>query len=225
VTPPHPPSRPAARILIVDDHAIFREGVKLLLQRDPQLQVIAEAANAEDALALTAKEQPDIVLLDVDLAGFDALDIIEPLRTAARGSLVILLTGLRGAQLQTRALRLGARGFVPKEHSADFLIGAIRRVRDGELWFDRGTIGTAVTSLLGNQSDKQAAMAFLTRRELEIVRLIGEGMRNDQIAKNLAISEKTVRNHLTVIFEKAGVRDRLHLAIYAYRHGLAKLPR
>src|SRR5262249_49118542 len=98
VTPPHSSSRPAARILIVDDHAMFRGGVKLFLQRDPGLQVIAEAADAETALALAAKERPDVVLLDVDLAGFDALEIIGPLRRAAADSRGLLLTGIRGRE-------------------------------------------------------------------------------------------------------------------------------
>lgn len=225
MTAPASTSRAAARILIVEDHAIFREGVKLLLQRHPQLEVVAEAADAEDALALAATEHPDIVLLDVDLAGFDALDSIESFRGAAPDSLVILLSGLRDPELQTRALRLGARGFVSKAQSADLLVKAIWKVRDGELWFDRGIIGTAVTSLLRGESEQHATKAPLTRREIEIVRLIGEGLKNDQIAQRLAISEKTVRNHLTIIFEKAGVHDRLHLALYAYRQGLAKLPR
>lgn len=200
---------------------MFRGGVKLFLQRDPGLRVIAEAADVETALALAAKERPDVVLLDVDLAGFDALEIIGPLRRAAPDSRVLLLTGIRGAELQARAVRLGASGFVSKEQSADLLVRAIRKVLDGELWFDRGTLATALTGLLRTESGTASP---LTPREQEIVRLIGDGMTNDQIALHLAINEKTVRNRLTVIFEKVGVRDRLHLAIYAYRHGLAKLP-
>jgi DNA-binding NarL/FixJ family response regulator len=220
-----PPAHPKARILVVDDHAIFREGVTLLLHRDPQIHVIAEAANAQDAVALAAKEQPDIILLDVDLAGFDALDIIESLQAAAPQTRIVLLTGVRGAELQTRALKLGARGFVSKEQSAEVLLKAVRKVREGELWFDRGTVDTAVTRLLRGDPDDGAVATSFTRREFEIVRLIGDGMKNDEIAERLGVSEKTIRNHLTIIFEKAGIHDRLHLAIYAYRHGLAKLPR
>jgi DNA-binding NarL/FixJ family response regulator len=137
---------------------------------------------------------------------------------------VIVLTGIRSKELQERALRLGARGFVTKENSADVIIRAIAKVRDGELWFDRATVGAAVGRMLHRQSDAEAAQAKLSPRELEIVRLVGEGLKNGEIAQRLFISEKTVRNHLTVIFDKIGVTDRLHLAIYAYRRGLARLP-
>jgi len=226
VTTSNQPALPATRILVVDDHAIFREGVRMLLERDAQVSVIAEAADAQEALASAEREQPDIILLDVDLAGFDALELVELLQAAATEARIILLTGLQGAELQARALRLGVRGFVQKEQSAELLLKAIRKVRSGELWFDRSALGTAMTRLLRGESEEGAAAApGLTRRELEIVRLIGEGLTNDEIAERLDISEKTVRNYLTVVFEKTGVRDRLHLAIYAYRHGLAKLPR
>ena len=214
----------AIRILIVDDHAIFRQGLKLLLQRERDLAILAEAANAEQALGLAAREQPDIILLDADLDGVDSLDILESLQASAPDSRIIVLTGLRTPELQGRALRLGARGFIAKEQSGELVVRAIRKVREGELWFDRSTVGAAVTRLLHGKSDESASVTALAPRELDIVRLVGEGLRNDAIADRLSLSEKTVRNQLTVIFEKVGVRDRLHLAIYAYRRGIAKLP-
>jgi two-component system nitrate/nitrite response regulator NarL len=214
----------ATRVLIVDDHAIFRQGLKLLLQRDSQVTVIGEAPDADKALAIATKEQPDIILLDVDLEGFDALEILESLQAAAPATRIIILTGVRTPELQARALRLGAKGFVSKDQSADLVLRAIKKVHEGELWFDRGTVGAAVMRLLKGKTEQDATAATLTPRELDIVRLVGEGLRNDAIAKRLLISDKTVRNQLTVIFEKAGVHDRLHLAIYAYRHGLAKVP-
>jgi DNA-binding NarL/FixJ family response regulator len=216
---PHP-----LRILLVDDHAIFRQGLKLLLQGQRDLQVVAEATNARQALDLVAREQPHITLLDLDLEGTSSLDILESLQSLAPETRVIVLTGIRSKELQERALRLGARGFVTKENSADVIIRAIAKVRDGELWFDRATVGAAVGRMLHRQSDAEAAQAKLSPRELEIVRLVGEGLKNGEIAQRLFISEKTVRNHLTVIFDKIGVTDRLHLAIYAYRRGLARLP-
>jgi DNA-binding NarL/FixJ family response regulator len=185
---------------------------------------VGEAAGAEEALALAAREQPHVILLDVDLEGFNGLDIIESLQASAPETRIIVLTGVRTPELQARALRLGAKGFVPKDQSAEFVLRAVRKVREGELWFDRVTVGAAVTRALRGEGAQQAPVANLTPRELEIVRMVGEGLRNEAIAQRLSIQEKTVRNHLTVIFEKVGVRDRLHLAIYAYRRGLAKLP-
>jgi two-component system response regulator DevR len=211
------------RILVVDDHAMFREGVKLLLQREPHLQVIGEAANPEEALELAAREQPDLVLLDVDLFGHDGLEIIADLQVTAPRTDIIVLTGMRDAELQGRALRAGARGFLQKEQTGELVLRAIQKVRDGEIWFDHNTVGAAVARLISGDAEEEQ-QETLTPRELEITRLVGEGLKNDAISERLFISEKTVRNHLTVIFDKVGVRDRLHLAIYAYRRGLAKLP-
>jgi DNA-binding NarL/FixJ family response regulator len=214
----------SVRILLVDDHAMFREGVKLLLQRDSHLEVVGEASNPEQALELAARAHPEIVLLDIDLAGHDGLDMIESLHATSPGSDIIVLTGVRDEGLQTRALRSGAKGFVQKDQHGDLVLRAIQKVRDGEIWFDRGTIGAAVTRLMSGDTEDQGPLGTLTPRERDITRLVGEGLKNDAIAQRLFISEKTVRNHLTVIFDKVGVRDRLHLAIYAYRRGLAKLP-
>jgi len=218
-------SSATVRILLVDDHGMFREGVKLLLQRDARLEVIGEAGDPAKALELTARERPDIVLLDIDLAGHDGLDMIESLQASSPASDIIVLTGIRDEGLQARALRSGAKGFVQKDQNGDLVLRAIQKVHDGEIWFDRSTIGAAVTRLIEGDGDEQAQpLGTLTARERDITRLVGEGLKNDAIAQRLFISEKTVRNHLTVIFDKVGVRDRLHLAIYAYRRGLAKLP-
>jgi DNA-binding NarL/FixJ family response regulator len=212
------------RILLVDDHVMFREGVKLLLERESQFEVVGEASDPKEALVLAAREQPDIVLLDVDLAGYSGLDIVEALQASAPQSDIIVLSGMRDAELQTRALRAGAKGFVQKDQNGELVLRAIQKVREGQIWFDRGTIGAAVNRLIAGESEEEKQSGTLTARERDIIRLVGEGLKNDGIAQQLFISEKTVRNHLTVIFDKAGVRDRLHLAIYAYRRGLARLP-
>ena len=184
---------------------------------------MGEASTPQEALDLATRELPEIVLLDIDLAGYNGLDIIESLQASVPDSDIIVLTGVRDEGLQTRALRSGAKGFVQKDQHGDLVLRAIQKVRDGEIWFDRGAIGAAVTRLISGD-DEQSQLATLTPRERDITRLVGEGLKNDAIAERLYISEKTVRNHLTVVFDKVGVRDRLHLAIFAYRRGLAKLP-
>jgi two-component system, NarL family, nitrate/nitrite response regulator NarL len=142
------PSTPAVRILIVDDHEMFRQGLKMLLRSDPRFEVVGEASSAQQALALAAQLQPEVILLDVDLEGTDGLDIAESLQASAPGTRIIVLTGMRGPEVQARALRLGAKGFVAKEQSGELVMRAILGVRDGELWFDRGT---------GRQSGDEAA--------------------------------------------------------------------
>ena len=191
------------RVLIVDDHAIFRQGLKLLLQHDSHVRVVAEAADADEALAIATREQPDIILLDVDLEGFDALEIIESLQAAAPAARIIILTGVRTPELQARALRLGAKGFVLKDQSADLVLRAIKKVHEGELWFDRGTVGDAVMRLLKGKNE-QDAPAALTPRELDIVRLVGEAPVTR--LRSAVDRDKTVRNHRP-LFEKAGATD------------------
>lgn len=210
------------RILIVDDRAIFCEGLRLLLHRHPDLQVVGGASRPGEALALAAEEQPDVVLLDVDFSGIDGLDMIESLRAMAHGARIIVLTGMRTPQLQARCLRLGAKGFVPKESSADLLVRAIRRVAGGDLWFDRGVVSDAVSRLLHTVVESDDST--LTPRELELVRLVGEGHTNRVMARQLSVSKKKVRRQLETVFEKVGVHGRLDLAIYAYRRGIARLP-
>jgi DNA-binding NarL/FixJ family response regulator len=141
------------RILLIADHAVFREALKLLLRRDPQLQVVAEAADADHALALATKEQPDIILLDIDLGGLDALDVVESLRLSAPAARIILLGDVKESDLQARALGLGAMGLVLREQSDERLLEAIQKVRDGELWFDRGTVSAAVIRLMRGASE------------------------------------------------------------------------
>ncbi len=216
-------SRTPARILVVDRQVMFREGIRLILQRDGEFEVSAETGDAQDALMHASAQQPDLVLLGLDANGFDGLDIIRPLMIAAPRACVVVLAGARTPALQEQALRHGAKGFVSKDQSADTMLQAIRKVREGQFWFDRGTMGSTMTRMLQSEIDGRSA-ARLTSRERDIIRLVGDGLRNDAIAQRLAISEKTVRNHLTVIFEKVDVADRLNLALYAYRHRLARRP-
>jgi DNA-binding NarL/FixJ family response regulator len=214
--------QPLTRILIVDDHVIFREGVTLLLHLHPDLRVVGQAGRADAALALALGEQPDVILLDVDLAGCDGLDIIESLHALAPRARIIVLTGMRMPDLQGRVLRLGAKGFLPKVRtSSELLIRAIRRVVAGELWFDRGVVDHAVSRWL--RYAPESTDVSLSPAELNMLRLVGEGLTNPVMAKRLSMSRKAVRQNLQVICDKVGVDDRLNLAVYAYRQGLTRL--
>jgi two-component system nitrate/nitrite response regulator NarL len=216
-------------ILLIDDHAVVRSGLKMIIESKPGLKVVGEASNRADALAIAAREQPDIILLDLDLNGVSGLDFLAELFTTTRDARVIILTGVYDPDAHRRAMHLGAMGLVLKEKAAEVVIKAIEKVHAGEVWFDRVMMGHMISQLsraaLTPKSKPEAQrIASLTEREREITALIGEGLKNKLIANRLFISETTVRHHLTSVFDKLGVSDRLELIIYAYRHGLAKPP-
>jgi two-component system, NarL family, nitrate/nitrite response regulator NarL len=216
----------AIRILIVDDHTIIRAALRMLLDSQPGVTVVGEGSGPEDALDAAVREQPDVVLLDLDLGGASGLDLLPQLHAAAPGTRVVVLTGLRDVEMHRRAVRLGAVGLVHKEESAGRLLEAIAKVYAGEVWLD----SLLIASVLGEMTRSRASQPVdpeevkikaLTARERQIIKLVGQGMKNHAIATQLCISEATVRHHLTSIFGKLEVGDRLELAIYAYRHGLA----
>jgi DNA-binding NarL/FixJ family response regulator len=215
------------RVLIIDDHAVIRAGLRLLLENQPGITVVGEAANRTEALTVATNEQPDIILLDLDLGGESGLDCLRELLTAASGARVLVLTGVRDTDLHRRAVELGAMGLVLKDEAANVLLRAITRVCAGEVWFERAMIARVLSQLTHPQqaqplTPEEERIAALTKREREVITLVGEGLRNKQIAERLYISEATVRHHLTAIFAKLDVADRFELVIYAYRYGLAK---
>jgi two-component system, NarL family, nitrate/nitrite response regulator NarL len=218
----------AIRIVIVDEHTIIRAALRMLLESQPGVTVVGEGSGPEDALAAAVREQPDIVLLDLDLVNTNGLDLLPQLQAAAPGTHVVVLTGVRDVETHRRAVRLGAVGLVHKEESVGRLLEAIGKVSAGEVWLD----SLLIASVLGEMTRPRTSQPIdpeavkikaLTARERQIIKLVGQGMKNQAIAKRLCISEATVRHHLTSIFGKLNVGDRLELAIFAYRNGLACL--
>jgi DNA-binding NarL/FixJ family response regulator len=222
----HPPPAAASaqiRILLVDDHVVVRQGLRMLLEVQPDLLVVGDTARGGDALEIAAREHPAIVLLDLDLGAESGLDIIPPL--TSNGARVLVLTGLRDEEVQRRAVLLGASGVVRKDQAAESLVKAVRCVHAGEVWLDRELTASVFQEMrqkIGVQplDDDAARVASLTHREREIVGLVAQGHGTHTIADMLFISEKTVRNHLASIYEKLHVSERLELAIYATKHGL-----
>lgn len=221
------PQRPI-RIVLIDDHAVLRTGLRMIINHQPGLTVIGEAATRAEALE-AALGSPDIILLDLDLGDESGVDLLPELLAAAPHARVILLTGLRDPEIHRRAVALGAMGLVLKEKAIETVLKAIEKVHAGEVWLDRSMIARIFHEQrqLGaaQAPDAEAArMALLTAREHTVIALVCEGLQNKQIAERLAISEKTVQHHLTSIFAKLDLSNRLELVIYAYRHGLAVLP-
>ena len=217
---------PPITVLIVDDHAVVRAGLKMLIDQGPGMKVTGVAGNRAEALNAAASTQPDVIILDIVLGDEDGLSFLPELRQVARNSRVLVLTGLRSSESQRQAMRAGAMGVVLKDHAAEVLIKAIEKVHSGEVWLDRLTMGRVLQEISEEkQSDpNRAKIDTLTERERQVVSLVGEGLKNKQIADRLFISETTVTHHLSSVFSKLEVSDRLELVVYAFRHGLAKLP-
>ncbi|MFZ0061216.1 MAG: response regulator transcription factor [Pyrinomonadaceae bacterium] len=213
-------------VLIVDDHAVVRAGLRMLIDQDPDMKVTGVAGNLSEALATAAGDQPNIIILDIVLGDEDGLSILPQLREVAPNARVLVLTGLRSSESQRQAMRAGAMGIVLKEHAAEVLIKAIKKVHHGEVWLDRFTMGSVLQEMTEEKQENpnKDRIASLTEREREVVSLVGKGLKNKQIAARLFISETTVTHHLSSVFSKLAVSDRLELIIYAFRHGLAKLP-
>jgi DNA-binding NarL/FixJ family response regulator len=214
--------------MIVDDHLMVRAGLRMLLE-DAGMKVVAMAANRAEALDLAAREEPNMILLDLDLGSEDGLSFLPELRESAKNARVLILTGRKDQEAHRRAVQLGAMGVVLKDQAAEILIKAIEKVYAGEVWLDRTTMGNLLNEMTRKRSDNgdpdKARINSLTDREHQVIALIAEGLKNKQIAGRLFISETTVTHHLSSIFSKLEVSDRLELVIYAFGHNLARLPK
>jgi two-component system, NarL family, nitrate/nitrite response regulator NarL len=221
-----PQSLTPIKIMLIDDHVSIRDGLRILIEGQPNFTVVSEARNIEEARQKFNQAKPDLVLLDLDLRGESGLDLISEFTKG--GARVLVLTGLRDQEQHQLCLRLGASGLVQKEQTANVLLKAIERVNEGEIWFDRTMMSNVLSNVLqgrdNNIDPETSKIAALTNREREVITLICTGLKNKQIAEKLFISDTTVRHHLTSIFSKLGVSDRLELVIYSYKHGLAKPP-
>jgi two-component system, NarL family, nitrate/nitrite response regulator NarL len=220
-------SQAPIRVLLIDDHQSFLWGMVKLIESDSaNMTVMGTASNIAEALAILEREQPDIILLDIDLNGVNSLDSMPLLRNASN-AMVLILTGVRDAETQERAVLAGARGVVQKEVSAEMILKAIRKVSEGEIWLDRAATGRIFSKLLDhshNQASPEAAkIASLTSREREIINVMTKQghSTNKQIAIHLNMSEHTLRNHLSSIYSKLEVENRLELVMYAVKHHIA----
>jgi len=217
-----PVARPV-RVLIADDHPIFREGLKMFLGAGPGIEVVGEAADGEQAINMVAELRPDIVLLDVAMPVVPGLAVLQSLAVLNTGIRVLLLTASieRGERL--RALQLGARGVVLKARTSDVLLKAIHAILADEYWVDRESIADLIdvfTASSASTGEAQASSFLLTPREREVVAAIASGLTNREAAELLQLSEQTVKRHVTNVFDKTGVSTRLELALFAVRHGL-----
>jgi len=217
-------SSSSIRILIADDHAIFRDGLRRLLEAEPDLRVVGEAADGDEAVNLTRQLKPDVLLLDLAMPRTPGMEALEELSKSSTPVRTILLTaGVERAQI-VEALQLGARGVVMKESATQVLLKAVHAVMKGDYWVGRESVSDLVKTLRELSPSAPAAphknKFGLTPREFEVISAIVAGYSNKDIAQKFSISEQTVKHHLTNIFDKLGVSSRLELALFAVNHSL-----
>jgi two-component system, NarL family, nitrate/nitrite response regulator NarL len=214
-------NKPEIRILVADDHLIFREGLRKLLDSEDGLIIVGEADNGNDCVKLIAKLKPDILLLDLRMPEKDGLAVLEEVNFDSLPTRVIVLTAAEDDRDVVRAMRLGARGIVLKQSASDLLVKSIYKVFGGEIWLDNHMTAEVMKAFTKSaDSGPRREKPLLSDREKEIVQLVAQGYRNKEIGEKLFISEQTVKNHLHNIFDKLGVSDRLELALYAIHHRL-----
>jgi two-component system, NarL family, nitrate/nitrite response regulator NarL len=198
------------RILIADDHAIFRDGLRRLLATQSDFQVVAEASDGKEAIALAAELKPDVLLLDLAMPRVPGMEVLRELGRQELPLRTILLTAAIQPFAVTTALQLGARGIVLKASPPELLLKSIRSVCEGQFW-----VGSEPMTTWARSGQPSGSDFGLTTREVEIIAAIREGSSNREIASKLAISEETVKRHLSNIYGKLGVNSRLELAVLA----------
>ena len=206
------------KILIADDHVIFRDGLRKLLDSDDELTVVGEAAGGAECFKMLAKLKPDILLLDLRMPDKSGLAVLEEVNFDTVPTRVIVLTAAEDNREVMRAMRLGARGVVLKQSATEVLRKSIHRVHAGEIWLDNHMIAEVINAFSVAGVAPRGEKPLLSDREKEIVHLVVQGFRNKEIGVKLFIGEQTVKNHLHNIFDKLGVSDRLELALYAIHH-------
>ena len=208
------------RLAIADDHAIVLHGLRRLFDGEPEFEVVECCADGAAALGAVRAGRVDVLVLDIRMRGMSGIDVLRVLSTERLRCPVVLLTAALSDADAVEGLRLGARGIVLKESSPDSLLECIRRVSRGEQWIDTETMSRAIDAIARRESAGGDPAKSLTARELEIVKMIAQGLRNKAIAERMSISEGTVKIHLHNIYEKLGLDGRLELMLHAQKQGL-----
>ncbi len=212
----------AVRVLIADDQTLFRAGLARLLNEDSRVEVVGQAPDGVDAAKLAAKLKPDVVLMDLKMPNLDGIEATKQITEADPGVKVLILTTFETDNYVIQALKVGASGYVLKDSTADAIISSIVAVMSGEKVMASAVANRVLEMLTGTTTPKEFYDG-LTNREIEILKLLANGMANKQIAYRLKISEKTVRNHVSNTYEKLGIYDRSQAVLYAVRKGLVEV--
>ena len=219
MTPVAETSRAVVRVVVADDQTLFRSGLAHLLNESPDIQVVGEAADGQQAIDLVRKLKPNVVLMDLKMPRVDGIEATRRIVAEYPDVKVLVLTTFDIDSYVLQALRVGANGYVLKDSTPESVVRSILTVMAGDRVMASAVANRVIDLVTGNSTSKDFYDG-LTMREIDILKMIAKGMANKQIAFRLKISEKTVRNHITAIYEKLDIYDRAQAAIYAVRKGL-----
>lgn len=212
----------AIRVMIADDHSLIREGLRQLLEFDGSIKVVGEAANGVECLDNLKKYDPEVLLLDINMPEKNGIEVLKNMKEKQSPVKVLILTVHNELEYLLNAVDIGVEGYIMKDSESSELKKAIRAVRDGESYIQSSLIPALNNQLLNRDVDRDR-VASLTKRELEVLIQVANGMFNKEIATNLNISERTVKNHISNIFKKIEVSDRTQAAVFAIKNNIIKL--
>lgn len=207
------------KVVIIDDHVMVREGIKQLLEIDGDIQVVGEAGDGEEGIELLQNLKPDVVLLDINMPKLNGLEVLQELKNMGLDYKVIILTIHNEVEYLIKTMDIGANGYILKDSELAVLKKAIFTIDEGNSYIQPSLMPMLKVKIDQIQKTKEE----LTKREIEVLKLIARGMYNKEIADELVISEKTVKNHITNIFRKIDVTDRTQAAIFAIKHSYVKI--
>ena len=210
------------KIMITDDHPIIREGLKNLLELDGDIKVIAEAVDGQDCLSKLENVNPDVLLLDINMPLMNGLEVLKNLKLRKNKVKVLILTVHNEVEYLMKAVEIGINGYVLKDSESAVLKKAIVSIASGENFIQPNLI-PALNAKMMEKSEDRLKLENLTDREIEVLKLLAVGMYNKEVAENLEISERTVKNHVSNIFKKLDVTDRTQAAVFAIRNGLVNI--
>ncbi|WMM26854.1 response regulator transcription factor [Tissierella sp. MB52-C2] len=213
------------RVVIADDHQLIREGIRQILELEDNIVVVGQACNGEEAFSMAEELEPDIILLDINMPKLNGIETLKRIKDMGIKTKIIILTIHEDREYILKTLKLGADGYMLKDLSADSLIKGIQNVAKGQKYI-QPSVANLVKEFSNYEEYSDAninKIKSLTKREYEVLILIAEGLNNKDIAENLYISEKTVKNHISNIFKKLDINDRVQAAIFAYKNNIKKL--
>jgi NarL family two-component system response regulator LiaR len=209
-------------VLLVDDHAMVRQGVRTFLETQADLSVVGEAGSGEEAVRLAAQHVPDVVLMDLIMPDMDGVEATRKVKQVSPRSQVVVLTSYHEDEHIFPALKAGALSYILKDLSAEELAVAVRKAAVGEAVLHPRVASRVIRELQGLRSEKVNPFTELSERELEVLKLIADGMSNAEMAAKLVLSEKTVKGHVSNILSKLHLADRTQAAVYAWREGVVR---